>query len=177
MKLNKIVACLLVVCLITMNFSGVINIASVMATEITSQKELSFSVQEKTLSLGKSLRYSPLKKKISSKAEMVWSSSNPEVAVVDEKGRVTSVSRGTTTITVSVDGLTASYNLTVIPGKVSIYYEEDNAQVKGTIVMSKDEEKTFQLQDEAQSIVDSEVEWKVVKKIFVLWMNMVKLKP
>ena len=164
MKLNKIVACLLVVCLITMNFSGVINIASVMATEITSQKELSFSVQEKTLSLGKSLRYSPLKKKISSKAEMVWSSSNPEVAVVDEKGRVTSVSRGTTTITVSVDGLTASYNLTVIPGKVSIYYEEDNAQVKGTIVMSKDEEKTFQLQDEAQSIVDSEVEWKSSKE-------------
>lgn len=44
----------------------------------------------------------------------VWTSSNPEIAKVDERGMVTAVSRGKTTITASVGNLKASYDVTVI---------------------------------------------------------------
>ena len=125
---------------------------------------MQFTAQEKTLSLGKTLRYMPTKKGINSKSVVTWNSSNPQVAVVDEKGQVTSVSRGTTTITASVDGLSASYNLTVVPGAVDIYYEENNAKVQGTVILRIDEEKTFNLQDELLSLTDGDVKWESNKE-------------
>ena len=44
----------------------------------------------------------------------VWTSSNPDVAYVDENGLVTAVSRGKAKITASVGSLNASYDVTVI---------------------------------------------------------------
>lgn len=53
---------------------------------------------------------------------VVWSSSNPDVASVDEQGKVTAVSVGEATITVTtnVGGLTADCEVTVIPNAVDL---------------------------------------------------------
>lgn len=45
----------------------------------------------------------------------VWSSGNPAVATVSETGEVTAVSAGTATVTVIVEDLSASVEITVIP--------------------------------------------------------------
>ena len=50
-----------------------------------------------TLNLGKRVVLNPTK----AVTTLTWSSSKPEVATVDEKGRVTGVSKGKTTITVT----------------------------------------------------------------------------
>ncbi len=46
-------------------------------------------------------------------AELVWTSSNEEIATVDENGKVKAISAGTVTITVSADGVTSTIEITV----------------------------------------------------------------
>ena len=105
----------------------------------------------------KSLKISPSKKGLNNKAVMTWSSSNPKVAVVDEKGTVTGVTRGTSVITVTCDGLSASYNVSVTPNKPKI--STDDGKTASTLVVSKDDEKNLEFQDEFSSISPDEVEW------------------
>lgn len=49
-----------------------------------------------------------------------YSSSQPDVASVDDEGLVTALTAGTTTITITVDGVEASFTLTVTPTPVPI---------------------------------------------------------
>lgn len=80
---------------------------------------LSFSQKEVEGFLGEKF-YAPILTN-PNKLPLTWTSSNEEIATVDESGKVTLVSRGTTTIKVSTEGNdqyaagNARYELTVIP--------------------------------------------------------------
>lgn len=65
-----------------------------------------------------------------------WSSSNTDIATVDASGLVTAMTVGTTTITVSVDSVTASCQLAVVSGGITVAYPTDNVLVGDTIQLS-----------------------------------------
>ncbi len=76
---------------------------------------------EQTLYVGKSYRFiASVYPSGYSLDNMKWSSSNTDVARVDSTGYVTALSKGTATITFSLDGKTASAKVTVVDNKVSV---------------------------------------------------------
>lgn len=60
-----------------------------------------------------------------------WESLNPAVATVDEKGKVTSVSSGTTVITATANGKTASCSVTVKESSISLNMDSMQLSTKG----------------------------------------------
>ena len=85
----------------------------------------------------------------------VWTSTDPQVASVDESGRVTAVSRGKAVITAKVGDLTASYDVTVIG------LRDENT---GIIVSNSDETEM----DEDMLLYVSEIRknnWKLFEEI------------
>ena len=85
----------------------------------------------------------------------VWTSTDPQVASVDESGRVTAVSRGKAVITAKVGDLTASYDVTVIGLR---------DETTGIIVSNSDETEM----DEDMLLYVSEIRknnWKLFEEI------------
>lgn len=62
---------------------------------------------------------------------VTWESSAPEIAVVDEKGKVTSVSAGTATITAKANGESASCAVTVKESSISLNMDSLQLGTKG----------------------------------------------
>ncbi|WP_409346143.1 Ig-like domain-containing protein [Paenibacillus sp. MBLB4367] len=60
-----------------------------------------------------------------------YSSSNPQVATIDQAGKVTAVSHGEAVITATYDGVSASYTLTVSPALTSIAISGLDAMKEG----------------------------------------------
>ena len=64
--------------------------------------------------------------------DVVWESSDIDVATVDAKGKVTSVSEGTTTITATANGKTASCTVTVRESSIALNMDTMQLSNKGT---------------------------------------------
>ena len=77
-------------------------------------------------------------KKIGGRMEVVWSSSNPDVARIDQQGRVTGISRGFATIQASAYGktATASVNVTSTAASSIIATLPDSSLVEGQSVVA-----------------------------------------
>ena len=122
MKLNisrKIIGSFIILTILATNFTPLFNVvkdSNVYANSTTNtvEKTLKYNFDKKTLSLGKTIRYTPIKKGFDTKEKISYNSSNSSVATVDENGKVTGVARGNTTITATLDGMSASYELTVV---------------------------------------------------------------
>lgn len=63
---------------------------------------------------------------------VTWESLNPDVAVVDTKGKVTSVSEGTATVVASANSKSASCTITVKESSISLNMENLHVSTKGT---------------------------------------------
>ena len=163
-KTNKILGSLIALTIASgsiMPLVNVVNNSVIYATSSTQnvEKVFKFNYTEKTISIGKSLRNTPIKRGINTKSKVQYTSSNQDVALIDDTGKVTGMARGTSVITATLDGMAASYTLKVIPGNISVYSAEDDEKIKGTVILDKNEQRKFYIQDEYNSILDSEVEW------------------
>ncbi len=94
--------------------------------------ELKFDKPTEELVLGETktyvFTYSP---EVVDKPEVVWTSSNDEVADVDAHGLVTALTVGETTITIAKEDFTASFQLIVKPIKVAeITFVTESTEIK-----------------------------------------------
>lgn len=64
--------------------------------------------------------------------DIVWSSSDEKVAVVDDKGKITAVSEGTAVITATANGKSASCPITVKESRISLNMDSLQVSTKGT---------------------------------------------
>lgn len=79
--------------------------------------------------------------KIDYRYALKWSSSNPEVATVDDNGRIDALSAGKTTITAKVEKSSIKYELTVKEGKADTV-KTSNANVNSKNKMIVDQNKS-----------------------------------
>lgn len=100
---------------ITASFAGKSIEYEIQVGEIQKEVEsLSFTNSSYSMYVGRTIPYSVKVTPSNASTTLKWESSNEDVAVVDEKGNVTTKSVGKTTITVkSSNGKKASFNLTV----------------------------------------------------------------
>lgn len=78
--------------------------------------------------------------KIDYRDALKWTSSNPEVATVDDNGRVDALSPGTATITAKVEKSSVSYDITVKKGKTPVV-TSSNAIVDNSNKLMVDQNK------------------------------------
>jgi uncharacterized protein YjdB len=81
----------------------------------TSMEEMSITLSSTSLNLvaGDSIQLSVVRNNVSADSEATWMSSNSSVALVDQTGNVVAVSNGSATITVIVNGMSATCQITV----------------------------------------------------------------
>lgn len=114
-------------------------------------ESLSFTNSTYSMYVGRTLPYSVNVLPRGASSNLKWSSSNENVATVDDKGNVTSISTGKTTITVTSDnGKKASFVLTVnellinnlyITDYMNAIYIGDTTSIKTTISPKESTEK------------------------------------
>jgi len=69
---------------------------------------------------------------VASQPAFTWSSANPDIATVDERGYVTGVTAGTARIEVSGGGVTGSLNFTILPATAPTIADYGNAIAFGS---------------------------------------------
>ena len=67
-----------------------------------------------------------------SEEDVVWTSSNPEIATVSETGKVTAIAVGTATITATVEEKTATCTVTVTTPPISLHFYDEELGLKVT---------------------------------------------
>lgn len=117
--------------------------------------QLKWSAQEASAVIGEAfeaptLTIEPAENKTELEALVKYSSSDPEVASIDDKGVVTALAKGTTTITATIEasdkynGATASYTLTVSqPITADEIVEELKVSDFGNVLVGKYDAHTF----------------------------------
>ena len=86
---------------------------------------------------------------------LTWASTNPDVAVVDQNGKVTAKTNGTTTITAtSVNNVVGEYEVSVVVPVTSFTTENENVE------LSKGESKTIVTTIEPEDATNKTITWK-----------------
>jgi beta-glucosidase len=93
----------------------------------------SFETTEKSVVLGKTYTQAVT---TNSKSTVAYKSSNTKVATVDKNGKVTAKAAGTATITATVAGKSATYNVTVVPANVSVKKVTSTSRRKATVTFN-----------------------------------------
>lgn len=152
---------------ITASFGGKNVSYEIKVGELPKEVEsLSFTNSNYSMYVGKTLPYSVTVLPNNASSNLKWTSSNENVATVDNKGNVTSLSTGKTTITVTSDnGKKASFNLTVnellinnlyITDYMNAIYIGDSTSIKTTIFPRESTEKiSYTSSNEKVAKVDS----------------------
>lgn len=152
---------------ITASFGGKSVSYEIQVGELPKEVEsLSFTNSNYSMYVGKTLPYSVTVLPNNASSNLKWTSSNENIATVDNKGNVTSLSTGKTTITVTSDnGKKASFNLTVnellinnlyITDYMNAIYIGDSTSIKTTISPREPTEKiSYTSSNEKVAKVDS----------------------
>ncbi len=130
------------------------------------EESMGIEAGKKTLNVGETLQLEVTANPPSLLDNLTWTSSNPDVATVDENGNVTAVKPGTTTITASVgEDLSVEFELSVVQPSSSITIDKETAeillgktlQLTATVLPENatDKQVTWTSSDESVATVDA----------------------
>lgn len=123
-------------------------------------EELSFEKSAFAEKINKKFTLEPVTKPASNGVyDFTWTSSNPDIATVDEKGQVSLIGYGEVKITCSYEDKTADYTVTVIPGLNKDIIDDAKIGESFTLSFTKtpEEDVTWTTSDASIATVDNGV--------------------